>query len=228
MNRKIVCAALVACGVTAAAAAPKGTLPRSGAERYSVHATRDGVGVGVVLLTPEQARKAFVSDVNRCCVVVEIALYPGKEKALDVSLNDLVLRVKGTETAAKPASAKVVAATLQKKAGSDHDVTVFPTVGVGVASGGYGPAGQPGGGGVYQQVGVGVAIGGIGPQPGSTDKDRAAMEVELAEKGLAEGSATSPVAGFVYFPLGSRKKGTTLQLECNLNGSKVILVLPPQ
>jgi hypothetical protein len=228
MNQRIVCAALVVCGVAAAPAAPKGTVPRSGAERYSVHATRDGVGVGVVLLTAGQARKAFVSDVNRCCVVVEVALYPGNKQALEVSLNHLVLRVKGTETAAKPASAKVVAATLQKKAGTDHDVTVFPTVGVGVASGGYGPAGQPGGGGVYKQVGVGVAIGGNGPQPGSTDQDRAAMEVELAEKGLPEGSATSPVSGFVYFPLASRKKGTTLQLECDLNGSKVTLALPWQ
>jgi hypothetical protein len=226
MNRRGLWAAVVMFGLSAAVAAPKGTVPRSSAERYATHAIRNGVGVGVVLLTPEQARKAFVSDINRCCIVVEVALYPEKEKALEVSLNDLVLRVKSTETAAKPASAKVVAAALQNKAGSDHDVTVFPTVGIGVASGGYGPAGQPGGGGIYKQAGVGVAIGGTGPQPRSTDKDRAAMEVELAERGLKEGSAASPVSGFVYFPLASRKKGTTLQLEYNLNGSKVILVLP--
>jgi hypothetical protein len=213
--------------ISLAAAAPKGTVPRSSAERYSVHAVRGGVGIGVVLLTAEQARRAFVSDVNHCCVVAEVALYPAKDKPLDVSLNDFVVRVNGTEVAGKPASAKVVAATLQKKAGSTRDITVAPSVGVGYGSGGYDPGtGAQRSGGVYKQVGVGIGIGGSGPQPGSTDKDRAAMETELSEKGLPEGSASAPVAGFVYFPLAARKKKVTLQLEYRVSGEKVILTLP--
>jgi hypothetical protein len=210
-----------------AAAGPKGTVPRSSAERYSVHAVRDGVGIGVVLLTPEQARRAFVSDVNHCCVVAEVALYPAKDKPLDVSLNDFVLRVNATEVAAKPASAKVVAATLQKKAGSTRDITVAPSVGVGYGNGGYDPAtGAQRSGGVYKQVGVGIGIGGNGPQPGSTDKDRAAMETELSEKGLPEGTASAPLAGFVYFPLAAPKKKVTLQLEYKVSGARAILTLP--
>ena len=51
-------------------AAPRGTVPRASFDRYALHAAQDGVGIGVVLLAPEQARKQFVSDVNRCCVVV--------------------------------------------------------------------------------------------------------------------------------------------------------------
>jgi hypothetical protein len=206
-----------------AVAAPKGTVPRSSPSRYTLHAERNGVGIGVVLLTSEQARRLFVSDVNHCCVVAEIALYPANDKPLDVSLNDFALRVNDSEVATKPGSAKVVAAALQKKAGSTRDITVAPSVGVGYGNGGYDPAtGQRTGGGVYQQAGVGVGIGSSGPQPGSTEKDRAAMETELSEKGLPEGAASSPVAGFVYFPV-APKKNAKLTLEYKINGEKVLL-----
>ena len=227
MKRAIWIAAIVLGMVAAGFCAPKGTVPRSSAERYAVHAERNGVGIGVVLLTPEQARKLFVSDVNHCCVVAEVALYPAKDKPLDVTLNDFVLRVGGTDVAAKPSSAKVVATTLQKKAGSTRDVTVTPTVGIGYESGGYDPAtGTQRSGGVYRQAGVGVGIGGNGPQPASSEKDRAAMETELTEKGLPEGSASAPVAGYIYFPLASRKKNSTLKLEYKVSGESVSLTLP--
>ena len=101
-------------GCLTAWAAPRGTVPRAMATQYSAHAELDGVGVGAKLLSREEARKAFVSDVNDCCLVVEIALYPRKDRAVDVSLNDLTLRQIGSETAAKPSSAKLIAATLQK------------------------------------------------------------------------------------------------------------------
>ena len=226
MSRKLGWAALVVGMSSLVTAGPKGTVPRSSAERYAAHSVRDGVGIGVVVLSAEQARKEFVSEVNRCCVVAEIALYPTKDKALDVSLNDFVLRVKSSETSAKPASAKVIAARLQKKAGSDRDITVSPTVGVGYESAGYDPVtGTRGGGGVTRSTGVMVGIGGNRPNPASTDKDRAVMETELSEKGLPEGAAAAPVAGYVYFPL-VRKKNASLQLEFVLNGNKVVVPLP--
>ena len=126
---------------------------------------------------------------------------------------------------AKPATAKVVAATLQKKAANTRDVTVYPSVGVGYGNGGYDPAtGTRAPGGTYTQVGVGVGIGG-GQQSGATDKDLSAMETELSEKGLPEGTASAPVAGYVYFPI-SRKKGAALQLTYTVNGQKVVLNLP--
>jgi len=227
MSRKSGWGAVVVCVVSLAAAGPKGTVPRAAADRYAIHAMLDGVGIGVVLLPPEKARKEFVSDLNRCCVVAEIALYPVKGKAMEVSLNDFVLRVKNPETAAKPATAKVIAASLQKNAGSDRDITVSPSVGVGYESGGYDPVtGTRGSGGVTRTAGVMVGVGGGGPKPASTDKDRAVMEAELSEKGLPEGAATAPVSGYVYFPVASRKKNAPLQLEYTLNGNKVVLALP--
>jgi len=66
MSRKIRWAAVVVCVASLATAGPKGTVPRSSADRYRAHAVRDGIGIGVVVLTAEQARKEFVSDVSRC------------------------------------------------------------------------------------------------------------------------------------------------------------------
>jgi hypothetical protein len=162
--------------------------------------------------------------VNRCCVVAEIALYPAKDKALEVSLNDFVLHVRNPEASAKPASAKVVAARLQKNAASDRDITVSPTVGVGYGNGGYDPVtGTRTGGGVTQSAGVMVGIGG-GPKPASSDKDRAVMETELSEKGLPEGMTSTPVSGYIYFPV-TRKKNARLELQYKLNGTTVVVSL---
>ena len=115
MTAKLVRAAVFVVIASIAIAAPKGTVPRPSVEKYALHAVRDRFSIGVVAVSPEQTRKQFVSDLNRCCVVVEVALYPGKDGKLDVSLNDLVLRQNNSTAGEKPASAKVVASKLQKK-----------------------------------------------------------------------------------------------------------------
>ena len=82
------------------------------------------------------------------------------------------------------------------------------------------------GSGVTQTTGVLVGIGRPGPNPASTDKDRSAMEAELGEKGLPEGTASTPVAGYIYFRISSKKQTATHQLEYKLGESKVVLSLP--
>jgi hypothetical protein len=218
----------LACFAVFAFAAPKGTVARSAALKYPAHAEQDGVAMGAVLLTSQEARKDFVSDVNHCCLVVEVALYPQKGQNLDVSLNDFSLRTMGTDSAVKAASATLISGTLQKKAAASRDVVVSPSAGVGYESGVvYDPiTGQPRrGGGVYTQTGVGVGIGSPGGQGGSTDADRKVMEAELDEKGLPEGSAATPVAGYLYFPLAKKTKNAHYELEYMLNGNKVVLRL---
>lgn len=222
------------CVVSLSAEAPKGTVPRATADRYSAHAEQSGVGIGVTVLTSDQVRKAFASDVNKCCVVVEVALYPSKDSTVAVSLKDFVLRVAGTDIAARPSGAKVLAAKLQKKASpQDRDISISPTAGVGYDSGGYDPyTGNRRPGGVYTSTGVGVGVGGSRPQPGATDVDRNTMELELTEKGLPEGEAAAPVAGYLYFDLprtkdrAKDKKTPARQLEYSLYGNKVVLTLP--
>jgi hypothetical protein len=221
-------AAGLACFAVFAFAAPKGTVARSAALKYPAHAEQDGVAMGAVLLTSQEARKDFVSDVNHCCLVVEVALYPQKGQNLDVSLNDFSLRTIGSDSAVKAASATLISGTLQKKAAASRDVVVSPSAGVGYESGVvYDPmTGQPRrGGGVYTQTGVGVGIGSPGGQGGGTDADRKVMEAELDEKGLPEGAAVTPVAGYLYFPLAKKTKNAHYELEYMLNGNKVVLRL---
>ena len=224
MSRKLWSVLTVGCLASLAFAAPKGTVPRSSANRYPAHTQGDGISIAATLLTPKEARKTFVSDVNRFCVVIEFAIYPEKDKPLTVSLDSFTLRLTGSETAAKPSSAKVVSATLQKKAQDQRDVSVSPTASVGYESGSaYDPAtGTQRRGGVYTTAGVAVAIASPGGEPGSSEKDRAVMETELSEKGLPEGATTAPVAGYLYFPI-SRTQKATYQLEYMLNGNKVKL-----
>jgi hypothetical protein len=228
MNWKLCVAILVLSVPFLAAEGPKGTEPLPAAARYPAHAEINGIAVGASLLTSDQARRAFVSDVNRCCLVVEVAFYPPKDAPLNLSLNDFVLRLKDTDVATKPSSAKVIAASLQKKAGSDRDVTVSPSYGVTYQSGhAYDPVtGTTQASGVTQSTGVLVGIGQSRPNPASTDKDRSAMEAELSEKGLPEGAASAPVAGYIYFPISSKKKSSTRQLEYKLGDNKVVLPLP--
>jgi hypothetical protein len=227
MNWRIALAVVLVCGMSLASGGPKGTAPRAYPGNYPAHTERDGVGIGAMLVSQDQVRKNFASDVNRCCLVVEVAIYPGKDKPLEVSLDDFVLHVSEPVITTKPSSAKVVAASLQKKAAGDRDITVSPTTTIGYESGGYDPVtGQRRPGGVYQGAGVGVGVGSVGPKPGSTEKDRSAMEAELSEKGLPEGTVSAPVAGYLYFPVSSKKKDATHRLEYQLNGNKVVLQLP--
>ena len=227
MNWKL-CVAIILVSVTFLfAEEPKGTEPRLAAIRYPAHAEINGVAIGASLLTRDQVRRSFVSDVNRCCLVVEVAFYPVKDHPLNVSLNDFVLRIKDSDVTTKPSSAKVIAFSLQKKARSDRDVTVSPSYGVTYQSGrGYDPVtGTAQSSGITQTTGVFVGVGRPGANPGSTDKDRGAMEAELGEKGLPERSAT-PFAGYIYFPVSNKKKNATRQLEYTLGQDKVALSLP--
>lgn len=222
--RKIISSVAVLLFVSAALAGPKGTVPRSSAAQYPLHAQENGVSLGAKLLSREEARKTFVSDVNRCCMVVEIALYPDQASALNVSLNDFALRSKKAVSATKPSSPKIVAASIQQKAAGDRDIAVYPSTGIGYESGTtYDPVtGAPRRvSGVSTQVGVGVAVGGSSG-PGVSDKDRGVMETELTEKGLSEGSTTAAVAGYIYFPVMPKKKGD-YELEYVVDGKKLVL-----
>jgi len=205
-------------------AAPKGTAPRSSASDYPSHAQQEGVSVGAKLLTSSEVRKTFVSDLNNCCVVVEVAVFPKAGQSLAISLDDVMLRIAGRDTAARPSSATVISAALQKDAKQQRDVTVAPAVTVGYQSGtAYDPTtGTVRGGGVYTGAGVGVGVGQRGDQPGASEKDRSVMETELNEKGLPEGDASNRVAGYLYFQI-PKSKNAKYELQYKLNGNTVHL-----
>jgi hypothetical protein len=167
---------LIICATALASDAPRGTVPHSSPDKYSAHAEQNGVAIGATLLTTAQVRKAFFADVNRCCLVVEVAMYPPKDAVAQISLDDFTLRVVGQDIAAMPSTAKTAAL---------HS---------------------------------------------SQDRDRvrpmliAAMEQELSEKGLPQGSTTAPVSGYMYFSLPKVKKAK-YELEYTPQGNKTLLPL---
>jgi hypothetical protein len=230
MTRKL-WACIVVIGVASVASAgPRGTVPKSSVQEYRAHAERDGIGIGAGLLTSDQVHKAFAANVNRCCLVFEVAFYPAKDKPLDISLDDLTMKAEGSETLVRPYSARAVAARLQEKSEQNKNVAVATNVGVGYESGTYidPVTGNPTKvHGVTTETGVGVAVGQPGSQPVATNSSRDSAEIELAERGLAEGSASAPVAGYLYFPKPEKmKRNTPLQLQYALKDQTVVLSLP--
>lgn len=210
------------------ATGPQGTVPRGMALEYPVHAQANGAAIGARLLTAKQVHSSFSTDLNSCCLVVEVALYPAKGKSIDVSLNDFVLQLANTDEAEKPSSARLLAAELQKRnePSTGRNVQVSPVVHVGYEAGVDPITGQRVHG-VDYGVGVGVGVGGPDPSmsPASTPRDRDVMQFELSEKGLPQIDTSAPVAGYIYFRLSKDSKKAPHYLEYTLNGKKLSLKL---
>jgi hypothetical protein len=217
----------IICATAVASDAPRGTVPRAAADKYSSHAEQNGFSIGATLLTASQARKEFATDVDHCCLVVEVGLFPKKDGLTEVSQADFALRIAGKDIATRPSSAEVVAGKLHRAAepkADNHDVVISPTTSIGYQTGGIDPVtGAPRRGGVVTGAGVGVGVGGPQePKPASTDADRRTMELELREKGLPEGNTANPVSGYLYFWL-PQHKNAKYQLEYMLDGNKITL-----
>ncbi len=212
----------------------RGTVPRASGESYPAHAQQAEATVGATLLTPEQIHKLFATDIGKCCLVVEVAVYPQPQNTVTVATADFVLRAGNSDIAARASSPELIAAMLQPRPASPSssggtDVVITPTSSVGYESGGYDPVtGQRRSGGVYTSAGVGVGVGAGGgtPQAGPSDRDRRVMELELREKSLPEGKAFNPVSGYLYFSLPKKEKKANYKLEYTLNGNKMVLALP--
>jgi hypothetical protein len=205
-----------------ASAGPKGTVPREDADKYHSRAERDGLKIAAEILTADKARKAFSANVNRCCIVVEVAFYPQKDKPVNVLLDDFSIQPPDTDYSARPMSPQVVAARLEKKSENTRQVETVETVGVGYESGTYidPVTGRPVKyHGATTEAGVGVGVGPSG-YPGQHDRDN--LEGELSEKALPEGVAAKAVAGYLYFPSSVReKKKTPLQLNYKLGDQTI-------
>lgn len=211
---------------------PVGTVPRNSALEYPAHAMAKGAAMGARVLTRKQVRRNFSTDLNKCCLVVEVAIYPAKAESVNVSLNGFALQVGNTYHAVKASGARLLAAQLQhrneappRQAGTD--VTVYPEVHVGYVSRTNTRTGRHMSAMSYG-VGAGVAVG-AGPNapmpPASTSADRRVMAMELEAKGLPEGKTMVPVAGYLYFSLSKKDRKGVHYLKYTLNGKKLSLDL---
>jgi len=215
------------CAVSLAAAGPRGTVPRAAADKYAAHGEVHGTAVAARLLTAKEAAKVFATDVDHCCMVLEVAFYPAKDALADVVINEFALRVVGEDIANRPATAELVAARLYRKSHPEsaggRDVSIQPRVGVAYETGTDPYTGQRRSG-TTTTSGVDVIVGPKQPSgPPYQEEDRRTMELELRDKGLPEGATSAPVSGYLYFSQ-LRKKNAKYQLEYTANGEKVVLV----
>jgi len=170
---------------------------RSSADAYPAKGEINGLVVAAEAMDPEQVRNEFSTPLVPDYQVLEVALYPAKGSAVDIAGLDFAIRVDGRLI--RPAAPRTIAARNQKKANNrGRDIALWPSVGV--STGTYGTG-----------VGVGVATGPGGRPPMSTGQDRRVMETELDDRGLPEGEADKPVAGYLYFPVG-QTKATSIEL----------------
>lgn len=216
---------LLSLSLIAVAQDRQGIEPRSTAGDYANHAVEKEISVGAALIAPEQVRHTFVTDLNRGYIVVEVGIYPVPAGKAKIALNQFLLR--SGKLVSRPAGPAEIAIILQKTGTPGHDVTLYPTAGIGYESGPptYDPYdGRTHGGGVRTMAGVGVGVGRSGPSA-NTEADRKTMESELTDKGLHEGEISKPAAGYLYFPVAGKKSKTPYQLEFNFDGKKILLKL---
>jgi hypothetical protein len=208
-----------------AADAPQGTVPRATAEKYDAHAEQNGIAIGASLLKSSEARNATTAGISKCCLVVEVAVYPPKDGQAEVSLSDFGLRIAGQDTAIKPSSVEVIAGKLQGQPGPprpDYDASTSSSIS-------YGTGTDPATGrrSTSRTVSNGASVGiGSGDErgtkgSGSNEIDRHTLELELRARELPEGTTTAPVAGYLYFAV-TKKKSAKYGLEYALGTNKTL------
>jgi hypothetical protein len=239
MNLKKCLVIALILGSFSIAESPRGAVPRADAGAYAAHGGQTGFQVGASLLTHKELKKIFATDVNECCLVVEVAFYPAKDNFVKISLDDFMLRETGKEIGTMPSTAEVLAARLEVRPGPtdrEHRPGVSTSGEVGYerdrypTNTGNNGSTQTNRGGIYQResVGVGIPIGGKSPErqggAATAEGNRRAIEAELREKGLPEISAWEPVAGYLYFSVPKKSKNG-YELVYVADGNKVVLPL---
>jgi len=197
--------------------------PRASAKDYEASKAEPQYSIGARLLSKTQVEKSFATPLAGHYLVIEVGFYPSDGKIIDLQRSSFALLASDSQSPITPASPEEVASMLQKKPKSSRDVAVYPTAHAGYESWPvYDGTGVKRVGGPVVGAGVGVGVGPSGPVA-STDSDRKTMQTELTDKELRSGEASSPVAGYLYFPLMGKEKVTyTLQYS----GSDAVSKLP--
>jgi hypothetical protein len=239
MNARKCLAMALICMSSSIAQTHRGTVARSAATDYAAYASQESVQIGASLLTHKELKKIFATDVNQCCLVVEVAFYPAKDSDnkdnfVKISLDDFMLREAGMEMGTKPSTPEVLSARLEiQPVAPDREhrpgVTSSSDIGYERTTQQNGPERSTSGGVVQRSsVGIGVPIGGGGgsrlPEGRTAESNRRAIEAELTEKALPEINSWEPVAGYLYFSVPKKKKGG-YELVYMAGDKKVVLPL---
>jgi hypothetical protein len=202
--------------------------PRAKAHDYPAVNEQQSFTLGAEQLSAHQVRKAFVSNIGRNYVVVEVGMYPKSDTK--ILPRNFVLRATDEKNPIHPADPQLMASSINDKDQKGHDVDVYPVAGIGYSSGPnpddpYCGTGRRRNGGVTATSGVMVEMKNRQKDPKTSDADRKAMTAELSEKSLPETAGTKAVVGYLYFPT-SVVRGTHYQLEYQTPDGTVVVPLP--
>jgi len=195
-----------------------GRPPRASASDYPVHQDTENAVIGAVRVPADQLNKIFPPDLAKKYVVIEVAVYPNDGANVDVNVMEFSLKL-GADGEAHPSTPDDVAWMWRPHNTNSPEIArnTHVTAETGVM---VGSAENPNTGrkqtsvGTYEGVGVSNYPTQNAPPPSTNpniDADR--MEAKLASSELPGGKTTSPVAGYLYFPLPSKKTKGGLELQ---------------
>ncbi len=186
--------------------------PRASAKDYQASKVESQYSIGAKLLSKTQIQNSFATPLAGRYVVVEVGFYPADGKSIDLERSNFALLTGDSKSSVTPATPEEIASILQKRPESSRDVTLYPTANVGYESYPvYTGNGVKRVGGPIVGAGMGVGLGN-NTSAATTDSDRKTMETELSDKELKSGDVSSPVAGYLYFPVtGKEKAGYQLE-----------------
>lgn len=201
----------------------KGLKPRENVSSYPVHQQEQTLALGAEQLSNTQVQHAFVTELDKRYIVVEVGVFPAKDGSVILAADDFMLVVPGTNQTLRPVKPETIASVLYKKPATQRDVVVTPTMGVGYETASTNPDGTRNRGGWSTSSGAIVGVG--DKQIGGTEADRKTMETELRDKQLPAGDAQQPVAGYLYFPVPAKTSKGNYELQYLKNGEKITLAL---
>ncbi|MGA2576292.1 MAG: hypothetical protein ABSH24_09745 [Bryobacteraceae bacterium] len=177
-------------------AAQDGTVPKTSAQDYPVHAKLQKLSIGAEYMVHSfsRGREMYIA---KDYLVVEVALYPATGESLRVSAGHFSLRVNGRKQALQPQAPEFVAASLKYP---DSTTGLHPVAALGPVV-----LGQP----RPVERFPGDPNARTGPDPPRVPEDNpSGLEKEppvkpeelLVETALPEGELRRPASGFLYFP----------------------------
>lgn len=214
---------------TLAAGDDSGTTPRSKPSDYPAHQKVKTAELAAVILTPDEVKKIFSSEVARAYMIVEVAVYPADSEKFDVDLLDYSLKIGGQLTHAdKPDNVMIPWGNSSRVPTlGNNGPTVTEDTGVIVAHGTDPTTGRPRTEvGTWQDVGVSNYPRPADPPP-ARKPDQTALYNRIAGRALPQGATAKPVAGYLYFPqYGKKRKHDPVALNYSRDDFSVDLSFP--
>jgi hypothetical protein len=218
-----------------------GIPPRKSATDYPANETSRGSTLAAALLSPVEAKRVFVADLDRAgYLVFEVAMYPVKDGQVDISPDQFTLRTGSTGSVLPTVSPESIVESMyhSKPSGIPKlpgGLDVHTSTTIGYETGGGYPRRN---GGVYAGTATTVGVGSAGPNgpgppppPATVGKpDRDTLFAELTAREFPNTKATAPIAGYLYFAKPqSKPKNGMYELTCTLmglSGENIVLSVP--